>query len=263
MDQGMIFTKVPFQKSRLGTLDIGAVGRGRHRITALLEVDVTEARRLLKGRPALSFNSWLLKCIGDCVAQYPELHGLRRGERDIIRFRDVDLALIIEREVAGHSVPVPCVIRGINGKTPEAVHQEVQAGRRQAVGNEGASVLGRRPQLLGARLYGFLPGLLRRAFWRGLLRSPHAVRRTMGTVMVTSVGMAGRFAGWVVPVSVHPLCFAVGAVVRKPWVAEGAVVPRDILHLTVLADHDVVDGAPAARALARLVSMLEKGYGLI
>lgn len=73
------FEREPFQRSRLGTLDIGAVGRGRHRITALLEVDVTEARRLLKGRPELSFNSWLLKCIGDCVAQYPELHGIRRG----------------------------------------------------------------------------------------------------------------------------------------------------------------------------------------
>ena len=33
-------------------------------------------------------------------------------------------------------------------------------------------------------------------------------------------------------------------------------------NLTVAFDHDVVDGAPAARFLNRLVEMIESGYGL-
>lgn len=257
------FVRESFQRSRIGTLDIGVVGKRRHHITALLEIDVTLAKRTLKGRQGLTFNSWLLKCIGDGVAQNPELHGIRRGEREIVRFLDVDMALVIEREVAGHRVPLPYVIRGINKKSPEEVCQDVRNGQRQPVDQTKGYVLGEVSQPVGARLYSYLPGFVRRLIWTFLLRNPLAVRRCMGTVMVTSIGMVGRFSGWVIPVSVHPLCFAVGAVVKKPWVVDGRVEPRDILHLTVLADHDVIDGAPAARAMARLIQMLERGHGLI
>jgi pyruvate/2-oxoglutarate dehydrogenase complex dihydrolipoamide acyltransferase (E2) component len=81
----------------------------------------------------------------------------------------------------------------------------------------------------------------------------------MGTVVVTSVGALARVPGWFVPRSLHNLCFALGAIVRKPWVVEERVEVRDILHLTVLFNHDVVDGAPAARFLGRLASTLEAG----
>jgi len=37
---------------------------------------------------------------------------------------------------------------------------------------------------------------------------------------------------------------------------------REYLHVTVLVDHDVIDGAPAVRALSKLVRMVESGYGL-
>jgi pyruvate/2-oxoglutarate dehydrogenase complex dihydrolipoamide acyltransferase (E2) component len=35
-----------------------------------------------------------------------------------------------------------------------------------------------------------------------------------------------------------------------------------MLDLTVAFDHDVVDGAPAARFVKRLVELIESGYGL-
>ena len=35
-----------------------------------------------------------------------------------------------------------------------------------------------------------------------------------------------------------------------------------MLSLTVAFDHDVVDGAPAARFVQRLVELIESGYGL-
>jgi pyruvate/2-oxoglutarate dehydrogenase complex dihydrolipoamide acyltransferase (E2) component len=37
---------------------------------------------------------------------------------------------------------------------------------------------------------------------------------------------------------------------------------RQILHLTLVFDHDVIDGAPAARFTKRLVELIESGYGL-
>lgn len=59
------------------------------------------------------------------------------------------------------------------------------------------------------------------------------------------------------PKSLHNLCFGIGAVVPKPWVVDGKIQVREILNLTVLFDHDVIDGSPAARFVDKLVKRLE------
>jgi pyruvate/2-oxoglutarate dehydrogenase complex dihydrolipoamide acyltransferase (E2) component len=41
-----------------------------------------------------------------------------------------------------------------------------------------------------------------------------------------------------------------------------AVQKRDILHLTVTIDHDVIDGMPAMRFVDDFVKKLESGSGL-
>lgn len=43
---------------------------------------------------------------------------------------------------------------------------------------------------------------------------------------------------------------------------DGTPAPRDQLCLTISFDHNVVDGAPAARFTERLKGLVESGYGL-
>ncbi len=95
-----------------------------------------------------------------------------------------------------------------------------------------------------------------------MIKRPFFFKNSMGTVMVTSVGMIGEMHGWIIPVSVHPLCFAVGSVVKKPWVVDDEIKIREILYLTALVDHDVIDGAPAVRAFTRLKKLVETGHDL-
>ena len=84
----------------------------------------------------------------------------------------------------------------------------------------------------------------------------------MGNVSVTSLGMFGKLNGWFVPISIHPICFGVGPVVEKPKVINKQIEIRQILNLTVLVDHDVVDGAQIARFINTLVNSLETGKGI-
>jgi len=42
----------------------------------------------------------------------------------------------------------------------------------------------------------------------------------------------------------------------------GSVKPREYLHVTLSFDHDIVDGAPAARFAARLRGLVEGAHGL-
>jgi pyruvate/2-oxoglutarate dehydrogenase complex dihydrolipoamide acyltransferase (E2) component len=57
----------------------------------------------------------------------------------------------------------------------------------------------------------------------------------------------------------HNLCFALGSVIKKPWVCEGRIEIREIMHMTVIFDHDVVDGAPAMRFMVDLIQTIEEG----
>ena len=40
------------------------------------------------------------------------------------------------------------------------------------------------------------------------------------------------------------------------------VEAREYLSITITVDHDIVDGAPAARFIQRLKERIESGYGL-
>jgi hypothetical protein len=43
---------------------------------------------------------------------------------------------------------------------------------------------------------------------------------------------------------------------------DGRAANREYLSLTISVDHEVVDGAPAARFTRRLKELIESGYGL-
>lgn len=83
-----------------------------------------------------------------------------------------------------------------------------------------------------------------------------------GTVGVTGLGMAGRGGGWGLAPAGQSLLLIVGGIACKPAVIDERVEPRDVLDLTVAFDHDVVDGAPAARFVNTLVDLVQSGYGL-
>ena len=81
----------------------------------------------------------------------------------------------------------------------------------------------------------------------------------MGNVAVTSVGMTGKINGWFIHKSVHPVSFGVGSVIKKTVVIDNEIKIRDILNMTILVDHDVIDGAPMVRLLNDLTNYIETG----
>lgn len=255
-----------FPLSRIATFDTVAVGLDKHHIKALIELDVTDARKKLsdlkKKNVKISFTSWLIKCISEAIVQFDRMHGVKKGKREVIIFKDIDISILIEREIQGQKVPLPYVIRKTNEKSIEQIYEEIKIGQQLPINDEGDNVLGERKSSGLMKLYYMMPGFLRRLALKTIVRSPFLTKQNMGTVVVTSVGMAGRINGWVIPVSIHPLCFAVGSIVKKPGVVGTGIEVREYLYMTVLVDHDIIDGAPAVRALSKLTQMIESGYGL-
>jgi len=68
-----------------------------------------------------------------------------------------------------------------------------------------------------------------------------------------------RVNGWFIHRSVHPVSFGIGSVIKKPVVVNDEVKVREILNMTILVDHDLVDGAPMVHLLKDLTNSIESG----
>jgi hypothetical protein len=257
-----------FPPNRVFTADVGAISRRRHLIAALFEVDVTVAGERLRAHREqtgehLSFTAWLITVLAGTLARFPTVHAYRLGPLWRSIPDGVDVSTLVEREVDGQRIPVPTVVRDADRLDVAGVSRALDAARRGPVSAGGSWLGGPTVLRVGAWAMALCPGVARRWLWRLALSFPGLARGVMGSVVVTSVGMMGQVRGWFVPTSFHPLALGVGSVVRKPMVlADDRIAARDVLHLTLLMDHDVVDGADMARFVAAFVEALEAAQGL-
>ena len=233
----------------------------RHKpmIHGLLEVDVTGPRAALREHKAqtgesLSFTAFLTTCLGKAVEEHRAVQAFHLGRKRLALFDDVDIVTRVEREVAGQKVVIPYIIRAANRKSFREQHAEIRT----------AQVADMRPQVTRFR---FLPTTLYRPFasafaWLGR-RRPRLWKQLIGTVGITSVGMFGDGAGWGIPASAPTaLMVTVGGIGQKQIIVDGRAVTHEYLSLTISVDHELVDGAPAARFTRRLKELIESGYGL-
>lgn len=84
----------------------------------------------------------------------------------------------------------------------------------------------------------------------------------MGNVAVTSIGMMGQIKGWFIPISIHPICFGLGSIIKKPIIIDDKIEIREMLNMSILIDHDVIDGAIMARFINELTKNIENGMNL-
>ena len=254
-----------FPKDRIPTLDFLSIGDNKHYVKGLIEVDVTDGRQAIltyekETGIKISFTAWLLKCIANAASEFKEVHSMMKGRRKIITFDDVDISIPVERIVKGVSVAMPTVLRKVNEKGVKEIHNTIRQAQSEEV--DGATVLGEHSIKKWVNFYTKLPKGIRRFLIKRLLKNPLRVKKLMGTIIVTAVGMFGKLYGWPIPTTSHPLAFAIGGITKKPGVIKDKIKIREYLTMTILFNHDVVDGAPSARFISRLKELIESGYGL-
>jgi pyruvate/2-oxoglutarate dehydrogenase complex dihydrolipoamide acyltransferase (E2) component len=237
----------------------------KHCMYGLLEVDVTVARQFIAEHKArtgetLSFTGFLTLCLARAVDEDKAVQAYLKGRKQLVLFDDVDVGLMIEGKMGGKSALMGHVIRGANRKTYLEIHQEIRSVQSAPVPpSRGMPAWFQSAMLLPWPLSRLFNALIRMV----MNRDPRIPASLGGTVGITAVGMFGEgHGGWGIFPVTQVLGLVVGSIAWKPAVVEGRIEPRQMLCLTVLFDHDVIDGAPAARFTRRLVELIESGYGL-
>lgn len=154
-------------------------------------------------------------------------------------------------------------VRRVQDKDAQAVYAEIEAPRGEHARGGGVGVEDRRFER-AMRWLALLPRPVRVGVLRSATRSALRVKRWSGTTFVTSVTKFGRGGGDVIPYAAGPgaVSFALGGLNEKQAWRDGVAETRDHLAVTVIVNHDLVDGAPAARIVARLQQLVETADGL-
>ena len=252
------YTVEPFPKMRRFALDAGRLGRRKHIVHGLLEMDVTEARQYIREHKArtgesLSFTAFVITCLAKAVDMNKEVHAQRNWRNQLIIFDDVDINTMIEVELDNRKVPMPHIIKAANRKTFWEIYEEIRATQAKPASSTESRFM---------RSFLLLPWPIRRLFYWVVMRNPRLAREYTSSVMVTAVGMFGKGGGWGIPMANFPLTVTLGGIAEKPGVVEGQLEVREYLDVTVSFDHDIVDGAPAARFTQQFRELVERGYGL-
>ncbi len=194
------------------------------RVTLFREVDagkMTELRDCLKGEGVeITYNDILIRVCAAALRRHPEANA-RMAEGRIERLAEVNIGLAVDTE-RGLLVPV---IRGADRMSLSEVARE-------------------RARLVeGARSGRIAPEDL-----------------TGGTFTITNLGMYG-VEGFTPIINLPECCIlGVGRIVKKAVVCDECdeITIRPMMVLSLVFDHRVIDGAPAARFLDTIARLIEE-----
>ena len=127
------YKKIP--RSRIATFDTYEIGLHKHHVAALLEFDVTESRTKLKESKkrgkSVSFNAWIIKVIGSVLQTHPEATAFLFSKRKLIIFRDINVSILVEKELDNEKVPIAMVIGKVNEKSVAEITAEIENAKNR------------------------------------------------------------------------------------------------------------------------------------
>jgi len=171
----------------------------------------------------VSFNDLVVKAVAVALKQHPNVNSSWQGDK--IRYNEhVNIGVAIAVE-EGLLVPV---VRFADGKTLSHISAEVKDFAQRAKTKK-----------------------LQPSDWEG------------STFTISNLGMFGIDEFTAIINSPDACILAVGGIQQVPVVKNGAIIPGNIMKVTLSCDHRVVDGATGAAFLQTLKSLLEEPVRLL
>ncbi len=233
--------RIAYPPIRNFVLDLMAEGRRKNTINLAFEADISDARQRLSAMAEpVSITSFVAKSLLLALAENPHMQAYRYGKSELVLFDDVDLSFTVERELDGALLPLAYISRAANRKSAAQLHAELQAAKVAPLGAAG-------PMSALEKTFFLLPIFIRRLVWRYIRSDPYVFKQLAGTVAITSMGMFVSGAAVMFPITPMTLTLSIGGIEKKLIMIDGLPVEREVIHLNLGADHDIIDGAPLMR----------------
>jgi len=209
---------------------LSASWRARPHVTVMREIDATALvalrAQINAERPdhgKLSYNTLIVRAAALALREHPHIN-VQLTDAGLVQMPDINIGLAVDTE-RGLMVPV--------------LHQA-----------DAKSLL---------ELDAALKALAQRALAGQCLPD----ELTGGAFTVTNLGMYGVEAFTPIINPPESAILGVGSIIAKPAVHQSEIAIRQMMTLSLVFDHRVIDGAPAARFLQRITHLLEHPVALV
>lgn len=248
------YKKLPLSFGRKMVAVSASITREKNTIHSLTEVDITKAREMMKLHfeqtgNKLSLTAYIVGCLAKTISLYPDFNSFIK-RKNLIVLDDLTISVLIERDVSGEKVPEPFGIQQVQMKSISEIQQEIRKAQEIKSDQIGS--------LSNYTWVKFIPVFLLKQFIR-FAESNIKLAKAYGKVCVTSVGMFSKEKVWFIPHGSATVLLTVGSIDNKVVKIDNEFVEREHLCLTVSFNHDIVDGAPAARFMNDLISIIKSG----
>lgn len=252
------YTSRPVSFNRKAVIASASVTRRRNTIHCITEIDITVIRNLLKEHfektgEKLSLTAYLVTCLARTLKDHPNLNSFLKGHRQIL-LHGCTVSVLIERESEGELVPEPLAIHNAGEKSYRQINDEIRAAQQLPPSKLGS--------LTGNFWFRLIPSFLLRTFITLADRNISMAKR-YGKVAVTAVGMHGNSTSWFIPHGSATVLVTVGSICEKKEWTDGAEQVHEYLCITASFDHNIVDGAPAARFVKQFSELIKEGSLLV
>jgi pyruvate/2-oxoglutarate dehydrogenase complex dihydrolipoamide acyltransferase (E2) component len=247
------YGSIPMTFNRRAVIASATVTKEKNAIHCISEVDITIPRQLIKNHfdhtgEKMSLTAYVVTCLANVIKDHPLLNSFHKGRKQII-LEDITVSVLIEKEVNDEKFPEPVGIQKAQSKSYRMIHNEI----REAQGKTGQL-----KNLQSLTWLRFIPDFMLRLFIRIADRNIVMAKR-YGKVCVTAVGMFNKESVWFIPHGTATVLITVGGISEKVIKVGDEIVAREHLCLTASFDHNIVDGAPAARFMKQFTETLKSG----
>ncbi len=226
----------------------------RNTIHTMAEVDICRPREILKTHfeitgEKLSLTAYIVYCLAQVLNEYPQLNSFIRRNR-LIMLNDTHISVLIEREFNGEKVPEPTCIKAAQELSFRQINQHIRNAKHESAGHIG--------EISGMAWIRFIPCFLLKLFVR-IADKNIKLAKQYGKVAVTAVGMFSKEPVWFLPHGSGTVLITVGSIAQRSVSINNQKQVKEYLCITGSFDHDIVDGAPAARFMNQFLETVKSG----
>ncbi|HNQ13363.1 MAG TPA: 2-oxo acid dehydrogenase subunit E2 [Aquaticitalea sp.] len=125
-----------FPNSRIASIDICEIGNRKHHVTGLIEFDVTESRNKIKecnkaNSNKISFTAWLISVISHTIKKHETSSSYLIGKNKLIIFNDINVSIVVEKNLNGIKVPVPLIIEKANEASIDSIAMQIAEAKNK------------------------------------------------------------------------------------------------------------------------------------
>jgi pyruvate/2-oxoglutarate dehydrogenase complex dihydrolipoamide acyltransferase (E2) component len=251
------FKKIPLSFGRKMVAVSASVTKEKNTIHSMAEVDIFIPRLLIKEYynktgTKLSFTAYIVSCLAKTISKYPQFNSFIK-RRKLVLLDDIIISVLIEREIAGENVPEPIGLVQAQKKNFLQIHEEIRK-----VQKEKYSQL---ENLSGKKWLNLIPNSILKLLVRIADKNMNMAKK-YGKIAVTAIGMHCKEPIWFIPHGSATVLLTIGSINKKVIELDNQFVSREHLCLTVSFDHNIIDGAPAARFMNDLINEIKSGVNI-